>query len=203
MSIQSLFGRHCSGSVFQHDVLMAAIAQERAPIEEEESQAIETQGRMSSQVDVPSSPPSIPPFDHGQTLKAREPLPESGHDEIRVSIEQPKPTSNTDSSSQSLPKKLIAVCDDEQLWSSSNVYPQTPQKRTYDAFREGQQYNLEPVDQGDSQMSNKSIVSTVSVRHSIARQEAYQRMMNNVLGGEWMSVGLLSTGGHAEPARGL
>lgn len=46
----------------------------------------------------------------------------------------------------------------------------------------------------DSQVSNASLISTLSEHHSVMRREAYDRMLQNYHGIAWNSIELISTG---------
>jgi len=48
----------------------------------------------------------------------------------------------------------------------------------------------------DSQRTQASWASAISASHSLARREAYERMLENADGGNWKSITLLSTDGH-------
>lgn len=65
-----------------------------------------------------------------------------------------------------------------------------PQKRAYDDFADDIGEQGEPE---DSQETEKSFTSTLSMRHSLARREAYYQMLENANTGDWTSIGLLST----------
>lgn len=69
-------------------------------------------------------------------------------------------------------------------------------KRCYEDY--AREENDIAEDQTDSQQTERSFVSTLSVRHSSTRREAYFQMLENARGEEWMGIGLLSTdGGHS------
>lgn len=69
-------------------------------------------------------------------------------------------------------------------------------KRAYDEYFDPNDAPPAEEDQGESQHTEKSFVSTLSMRHSIQRREAYYDMLHNS-GGNWSGFGLLSTdGGH-------
>ena len=58
-------------------------------------------------------------------------------------------------------------------------------------------------DPGESQQTEKSFVSTLSMRHSLTRREAYYDMLDNARG-DWVGFGLLSTdGSHTVPEKEL
>lgn len=74
-----------------------------------------------------------------------------------------------------------------------------PDSMARDATREK---SLEPLvvqsdsvdDEDDSQVSNTSFTSTLSLHHSVTRREAYDRMLQNYHGTAWNSIELISTG---------
>jgi hypothetical protein len=55
----------------------------------------------------------------------------------------------------------------------------------------------EEHDEPDSQRTNKSFLSDISIRDSVIRQDAYCNMIEYARGGAWTGLGLMSTnGGH-------
>lgn len=87
------------------------------------------------------------------------------------------------------------------LTSDSQSVPAAPSqglKRGYDEYFDPDDAPASDEDQGESQQTEKSFVSTLSMRHSLQRREAYYEMLYNTGGESWSGFGLLSTdGGHS------
>lgn len=78
-------------------------------------------------------------------------------------------------------------------------------KRRYDEFaaQDADADAEDDNDPGESQQTEKSFVSTLSMRHSLTRREAYYEMLDNARG-DWVGLGLLSTdGSHTAPEKEL
>lgn len=60
---------------------------------------------------------------------------------------------------------------------------------------------MEDGEEPDSQMTEKSFASTLSMRHSIIRHDSYRQILDN---GGWGDLGLISTSGsHTAPEQEL
>lgn len=70
-------------------------------------------------------------------------------------------------------------------------FPTKPvQKRAFDEYANDAD---DLAEQGDSQETEKSFTSSLSMKHSLARREAYYQMLQNANTDNWGSIGLLST----------
>lgn len=77
-------------------------------------------------------------------------------------------------------------------------------KRGYDEYFDPNDAPQADEDLGESQQTEKSFVSTLSMRHSLQRREAYYEMLHGSGDCGWTGFGLLSTdGGHSAMERKL
>lgn len=90
----------------------------------------------------------------------------------------------------------------EQIDETILTSPRNRVKRRYQEFV-GQEDDS-PDEQGESQQTERSFVSTLSVRHSSTRREAYFQMLEKAGDDDWAGIGLISTdGNHTVPDKEL
>ncbi|KAL6854783.1 hypothetical protein ACO1O0_005908 [Amphichorda felina] len=90
----------------------------------------------------------------------------------------------------------------EQIDETILTSPRNRVKRRYQEFV-GQEDDS-PDEQSESQQTERSFVSTLSVRHSSTRREAYLQMLENAGDDDWAGIGLISTdGNHTVPDKEL
>ena len=87
----------------------------------------------------------------------------------------------------------INLAVSNQIHSENNSTPR-PQKRGFDDFVQAGCEAAEP-ELGDSQQTNKSFSSTISIRDSTVRRDAYFQMLANMNDDDWAPIGLISTNG--------
>ena len=90
----------------------------------------------------------------------------------------------------------------QQIDETIQTSPPNGLKRRYQEFVS--QEDDAPDEQGESQQTERSFVSTLSVRHSSTRREAYFQMLENAGDDDWAGIGLISTdGNHTVPDKEL
>lgn len=160
MSIESLFGKYCSGNMFTHDMRINNLTKEikKQVREEPESQGLESCGSNSASPTAQMSP--IAPHCGGQrdtiTITKRE-------GPVQKECHEPQEMMTKGASTQKS-LELFASGDDDVAGET------------------------------ESQETNASFTSTLSVRHSAVRCDAYDRMLQNYHGFGWNSIELISVG---------
>jgi hypothetical protein len=95
---------------------------------------------------------------------------------------------------------LVGLTDDSQ----STSVALRGAKRGYEEYFDPDDAPQADEDLGESQQTEKSFVSTLSMRHSLQRREAYYEMLHGSGDCGWSGFGLLSTdGGHSAMEREL
>ncbi|CAH0047160.1 unnamed protein product [Clonostachys solani] len=182
VTIRCLFGEYCSGTTYAHDLKMDVLRQARLPVMNHSSNK-NSQETDYSHPRTESPPASVNPRRSGA----------------------PPPSSpafrNVENSRTNCPELKYAtpsVGDDVSSTYSTSTRG-TSTRGTHGVKRRFEESNEagttdEPEDGPDSQQTDKSFVSTLSVGASSIRKEAYFRMLK---GEEWDGDGLISTnGGH-------
>ncbi|KAL6811847.1 hypothetical protein V8C40DRAFT_283813 [Trichoderma camerunense] len=160
MSIESLFGKYCSGNIFAHDMRIANIVKEmeRRSHEEPDSQGLESCRSNSASPTAQVSPKALHVGDHIDTVTITEregPVQKDCH-EPRSSMTKEAP----------MRKPLELLASENESVTGEN----------------------------ESQETNASFTSALSVRHSSVRCDAYDRMLQNYHGIGWNSIELISVG---------
>lgn len=188
ISIKSLFGDCCSGQVFEHDLKMAAFAVEPAPVEAQaaESQPTDAASRREysparDTTSVEVSSPLAPPLPHNTSTQHRmvSLLPDS----VPLGRQQ-------ELGDESLCRGTSDPCVKETAQDSIGL---TRKRRHSELGETGGDQEEACAD--DSQRTEASVASAISMRHSLSRREAYCRMLDNAAGDGWRPITLLSTDG--------
>ncbi|CAH0021722.1 unnamed protein product [Clonostachys rhizophaga] len=194
VTIKSLFGEHCSGTTYAHDLKMDILRQARPPVMNPSSNknSQETDYSRPRTESPPASinprrsgapPPSSPPFRNVET--DTEPnYPEKKYATPSVGDDVSSPCSAPTRGTHGVKRRF----EDSTLWKEARARrlweEECNETGTTDEAEEGP----------DSQQTNKSFVSTISPNASTIRKEAYYRMLMDK---EWDEDGLISTnGGH-------
>ena len=208
VSIASRFGRYCSGSEFEHDLRMATIAGSHiggSQQPQSSTQCTESQPQLDSSPvvmapDLPSTPPQ-----HGRTISS----PTGGSTPRRLvsPLEEVQESRRPDTPPTTHAQMVIAVEESaggsEQTDEGDSSWPPNRVKRCYQEVV-GQEEDDDQDGLGESQQTDRSFVSTISMRHSLTRREAYYQMLENADGDGWTGISLISTGGnHTVPDKEL
>lgn len=160
MSIESLFGKYCSGNIFAHDMRITNIMKEmeRRSHEEPNSQGLESCRSNSASPTAQVSPKALHVGDHIDTVTVTE-----REGPVQKECHEPRELLTKGASTQ-MSLELLASEDDEV------------------------------TGENESQESNASLTSALSIRHSSLRCDAYDRMLQNYHGIGWNSIELISVG---------
>ncbi|CAG9982505.1 unnamed protein product [Clonostachys byssicola] len=223
VTIESLFGDHCSGTTYAHDLKMDVLRQARPPVTNPSSNknSQETDYSRPRTESPPASinprrsgapPPSSPSFRDVETdSKTNRPELKYATPSVGEGVSSPcsTPTRGTHGV-----KRRFEECsktgttgepeegpDSQQATKSILTGPNTSkiQREAYYRSLWGKEYKetgtTDEAEEGpDSQKTDKSFVSTISPNASTIRKEAYYRML---MENEWDEDGLISTsGGH-------
>ncbi|PTB38498.1 hypothetical protein M441DRAFT_70873 [Trichoderma asperellum CBS 433.97] len=174
ISIESLFGRYCSGNIFAHDIKVNDLTKQNIQTTADEP---DTQRHESCSPSV-SSPT-------GQAS------PRTSH------TFRPKDVNRiTERDSISLQRESGRSCNYKQRNTNAEK-PVEPFEEQVDGasllIREWLS-QCHTGDENDSQNTATSLTPILSIRHSPARLDAYKRMLQNCRGTEWNSIELISTG---------
>ncbi|KAI0133730.1 hypothetical protein BJ170DRAFT_715874 [Xylariales sp. AK1849] len=187
ITMRSLFGDCCSGSVFEHDLLVQEVAKEQLvdrPQREEEANASGEDSQRTASFLEPSSPlvPSTDPLEPEHEAKV---------------MEEHSPTQYV-SSRKSVPAADVISISSSDSSSSTEMdpseEPQLPSKRSFQVFSENETQNQDPGD--DPEMQGDSQASALSARAYETRQRAFRTADENGEGRNWGSINLLSTTDH-------
>lgn len=117
------------------------------------------------------------------------------------------PLANPDVEMSSPPPETTQLSEVIDLTNNSQSAPFAASqgtKREYDEYFDPDDAPIGEDDQGESQQTEKSFVSSLSMRHSLQRREAYYEMLHNSGTDGWSGFGLISTdGGHGVREREL
>ncbi|KAF3070293.1 Protein artemis [Trichoderma lentiforme] len=160
MSIESLFGKYCSGNMFAHDMRINNLVKERAKLAHEEPNS---QGLESCRSNSASPTAQMPPnAAHG-----------GGRRDTVTITEREGPVQKDCHEPRSLMTKEAPMRKPLELLASENE---------------------SVTGENESQETNASFTSALSVRHSSVRCDAYDRMLQNYHGIGWNSIELISVG---------
>ncbi|VUC25537.1 unnamed protein product [Clonostachys rosea] len=178
VTISSLFGEYCSGTTYTHDLKMDVLRQARLPV-------MNPSSNKNSQETEYSHPRTESPLAPNNPCRSGAPPPSS------------PPFHNVETGSRTIcPELRYATPDAGDGVSSTSS---TPTRGTHGVKRRFEECSEAGTTEGpeegqDSQQTDKSFVSTLSMSASSIRKEAYYRML---IGDEWDGDGLISTnGGH-------
>ncbi|KAL6699451.1 hypothetical protein J3F84DRAFT_392903 [Trichoderma pleuroticola] len=160
MSIESLFGKYCSGNMFAHDMRINNLAKEmrRHAREAPESQGLERCGSNSASPAAQMSPNAPHSGGHRDTVTITEregPIQKECHE----------------------PRELMTV----GAFTQKSFEPLAIEDDSV-------------TGENESQETNASFTSTLSVQHSSVRCDAYDLMLQNYYGFGWNSIELISVG---------
>lgn len=171
ISIESLFGQYCSGPIFAHDIKVNNLTKQNIQTIVDEP---DTQRHESCSSIVPSLTGQASPG----ISNAFEPR-------------DANPISNRDSGSlQREPDVSCGYRGRETNAEQVEGAPLLIQEWLSQCHTERDHAK----DENDSQNTATSLASTLSIRHSPARVDAYERMLQNCRGTEWNPIELISTG---------
>ncbi|KAL7973372.1 beta-lactamase-like protein [Trichoderma sp. SZMC 28014] len=174
ISIESLFGRYCSGNIFSHDIKVDNFMKQnaRSVVDEPDTQRQEScSSRIPSLVDQVS-----PRVSHALAPRDADPVKE--HD---ISSQKASDVPSGDERENANAEKPAQPREEHAEDTSLFVQEWLSQCRTEN-------------DEDDSQNTTTSLTSVLSMRHSSTRLDAYNRMLQNCRGAEWNSIELISTG---------
>lgn len=159
ITMRRLFGSHCAGTAFQHDIKMANFAEKRSIGQQQpDSQATDISGEIP--IEVPEPLPQNP---------GNAPDLESWHRK-----EEPEPLRSPDADSHTAHSRETGH-----------------RKRDFSQYDDGGDAALNADFLNDSQQSAKS------ERALEIRANAFNAMIKNATGGgDWMTIGLISTTDH-------
>lgn len=160
MSIQSLFGKYCSGNLFAHDMRINDIVKEmkRGAHEEPNSQGLESCRSNSASPTAQVSPKTLHVGRHIDTITITE--------RERLGLQE---------------------CHEPQELMTKRASAQKPLELLASEDDDG-------TGENESQETNASFTSALSIRHSAVRCDAYDRMLQNYHGIGWNSIELISVG---------
>ncbi|KAK5996449.1 Protein artemis [Cladobotryum mycophilum] len=178
ITIRSLFGEYCSSDRFSHDLKMKEIFKQKAGLQVQgESQTTETQVSRITSSPVVENTFGDEHHSGSQGLITGE---ASTREQPAKSLETPK-SSHYKQDHTMMPNTSAGPSRSINL---------SPRKRDFIEFAD----NNEEEDECESQRTDCSFTSVLSMRHSRERQEAYQRMLQNARGETWGPIELISTG---------
>uniref|UniRef100_A0A0L0N3R6 Protein artemis n=1 Tax=Tolypocladium ophioglossoides (strain CBS 100239) TaxID=1163406 RepID=A0A0L0N3R6_TOLOC len=195
ISIRSLFGECCSGQVFEHDLQMAAFAVEPAPVEAQDTEP--------EQVD-PASRHEYSPTHDATSMEATSsplarPLPHHAAVDQRMISLLPDSVplgwqQEQDPRDESSCRDTSEPCVEEAVIAAQDSIVLTRKRRYSEPGETGEDQGEAGAD--DSQRTEGSLASAISMRHSLSRREAYCRMLDNAADAGWRPITLLSTDGN-------
>ncbi|KAG7124920.1 Protein artemis like protein [Verticillium longisporum] len=164
VTIKGLFGDYCSGSLFAHDAVMEAWAEDHQRTHRAEFE-VEGDSPVSEQSAISHSQPAV-----------MNTSPQQAH------------------SPQHITEIVEEVCK-SVIWTDGQLTEEGSEviegrcrgKRNFAAFAG------DADDSQDTVASHASIISQLVEGASLVRADAYEAMLRNLGGGEWTSIGLLST----------
>ena len=180
ITIEFLFGKHCSTEIFSHDKKMEHITERVSRTFADAN----TQTRDTQQ--------SITSIDEPDLLESPDPLHDLASKTIAREI-SPSPNGETDIlEHKEIAKHLIHDMPEDLVPSK---------KRDYSKFSKEAEHEDEC---GGSQETDHSNMSSLSTSHSITRWRAYYQTLASLEGNDWQPMDLMSTGGgHNIPEKEL
>ncbi|KAL6889140.1 beta-lactamase-like protein [Trichoderma evansii] len=179
ISIESLFRQYCSGNIFAHDIEVNDLAQQNIQgiVNDPETQRHESYSSIVLSLTGQASPRIAHTFRPRHVNPISERDSESPQRESGVSCVHEGGNTN---------EEKLAEPFEEQVESASLVIQEWL----------SQCHNGKDAaeDENDSQNTTTSMTSVLSIRHSAARLDAYERMLQNYRGTGWNSIELISTG---------
>ena len=189
-TIERLFGPYCSGDTFAHDSQMKKLAEQRdAKLAEQEARDLP---QPTDSAPRPDSSPISKPVSLSSSFSSvardiKSPFASTG-------VGQGKDTTKTKLDDHHLEQPVEPLAPiaetDEISAATKEIAPTTSQKRTFGEFTD----EVPGEDGEENQDSQQSFTSTLSMRHSVTRREAFYQMLANASGDDWQPIGLLSTG---------
>jgi DNA cross-link repair 1C protein len=189
-TIQSLFGQYCSGTVFAHDIKMKEYAERTTHIlDQAESQNEHTQQSFVSLATSSSFSPRDDPTSEHQSSQPPATITDPPQSGLAKGTQPSLGRCKRPANEEAMPPTSMHID------GMSGTHVQPCKKSRHDL-------HLDPENEpttGDSQESNCSLVSSMSVRDSITRWEAYYQTISNARSEDWQPVSLISTkGGHSQ-----
>lgn len=211
-SIESLFGRFCSGNTFKFDSSLRTFQPGGIDLlsDKDSQQTYDTQRTTASSPNVPSSPVNKPTIDQAKT--GVENLAARGNESQCPLIQYSSPPSNTQ---YLLPEQPSILGDNKQEQAASvhrrsgnDSSPGESRKRDFDECNDSEMERNLVHENGDpeseSQQTEKSFASDISYRDSPFRHDAFSQMRKLARGDEEASIALVSTNaGHTETEKEL
>lgn len=183
-TVESLFGNCCSEHRFEHDRQMGLLLEQQRLAQVRDQRTMRGDSQRSSSSDPNSAGGSV--ANQNAALVAPGAVTVAAGSGLNAHEEDPGATS----ASHAAP---LTPSPRTEPWPGGEDPSSPPRKRSRleggAAADAGEQ---------DSQLTDASITSKLSLTHSTTRQEAYQTMLRNSAASEvWESIPLLSTdGGH-------
>ncbi|KPM43263.1 hypothetical protein AK830_g3245 [Neonectria ditissima] len=183
-SIASLFGQFCSSSEFDHDIKMAV---KRQGLGMSTDQA-DSQLAIDS---IPGTPPNVASRDTNSSPDLHEgpSKAHNGQESERLVSLLPETQSS-----------VGAEQNQEEMHPESKAEPihilisSSQHKRSFNTFTdEGEDTAGSITGQDAPSNASESFGSTISTRHSTARQNAYYQMLANMKSDDWRPIELMST----------
>ncbi|KAH8126839.1 beta-lactamase-like protein [Trichoderma asperelloides] len=177
ISIESLFGRYCSGDIFAHDIKVNNLTKQNIQTISDEP---DTQRHESCSPSV-SSPTGQVPLRALHTFRLKDVNLTSERDSSSLQRQSSGSRGYKDPNAE----KLVKPFEEQVEGASLLIQEWLSQCHTGDDDAE---------DENDSQNTTTSLTPMLSIRHSPARLDAYRSMLQNCRGTEWNSIELISTG---------
>lgn len=182
ISIKSLFGEHCSGDVFAHDLKMEALASQMGIHGQSVSQRSETH---ESQLSISSrgGKPPVSPVEQGEAPKLVTSISKADGESVSKPIEI-----SDDSGNRDVPQIQSEVSFQEEGEAS--------RKRNFESYARPTSAQTSQDSTASTSFSDTSVPGG-SPAPSRLRIDAYNAMMRNLAGdgsGGWEAIGLISTG---------
>ena len=194
--MRSLFGSYCCTDVFEHDIKMEALAEREAIAERKAVQSEDSQQTYHSAPLLESSPIRISIEENSSPAPgARHSLPAQQDTEfMRGRIVSPTTESVSEMTSPFVAhskKNETHTAEPNASNDANEAERHSSAKRLYEDFAAE-----EKVQGGnsESQQTEKSFTSAISMRHSRTRQETYRAVLEASEHGDLGDIGLISTG---------
>ncbi|KAM5370941.1 hypothetical protein ACJZ2D_008254 [Fusarium nematophilum] len=198
-SIESLFGRFCSGNVFQHDIFMRSFAERHAlndPRRQHDSQT------TVNSFQLPSSPPNevyspedLVPRDFSSIPTGRIPItlvspPPATQDEVDTAPEQ-----SAQAPQASSPSALNGHLTEPEIAKGAQHHTEAPEPHSTNRKRSFSDLEGEADETGSQAPieASESFSSITSEQHSLTRRDAYRQMLQNMTSDTWVPIYLIST----------
>ncbi|KAH7129977.1 artemis protein [Dactylonectria estremocensis] len=184
LSIESLFGRFCSGTEFNHDIYMQEFVQRQGLMDRANSQTMTDS--------IPRTPPPTSPRISDNTPSSRKahssPLSLRGPAKFLSPLPETQHCANIEEIQVEAGAKVDLTIMPMLATSSQH-------KRSFDAFA-GDGLSDPGLEHGASFEGTGAFTSITATPNSTARQLAYHQMLDNVTSDTWSPIALISASDH-------